>query len=61
MRTNFKGMLVLFAYYIVSLFVTANTQELYLQAGLYAGVALASYLVYLQSKDDRPSITIVVK
>lgn len=61
MRTNLKGMLVLFCYYVVSLFVTTNTQELYLQAALYACVALASWLMYRQSKEDRPNITIVIK
>lgn len=59
-RTNFKSLLMLFAYYLVGVYMPANTQQIGIQVVLYIAVVLASYLIYQQSKHDEPSVIIKV-
>lgn len=59
-RTNMKGMFVLFVYYLVSVFVPSKDIQVTLQCALYILTTIASYLIYLQSRNDEPSIKVTV-
>ena len=60
-KTNLKGMLVLFVYYLVSVFVPTIEYQVTVQFSLYLLTTLASYLIYLQSRNDEPSIKIIMQ
>lgn len=59
-KTNFKALLMLFAYYAVGVFIPTNAMQTNLQIVLYGAVVLAAYLIYKQSKNDQPSVVIKV-
>lgn len=59
-RTNLKGMLALFAYYLVSVFVPGEDFQVTIQCALYILTTLASYIIYLQSRNDEPSIKVMM-
>ena len=60
-KTILKAMLILSAYYVVNLFVPTSTKEGLVTVVAYIAVLLSAYLIYQESKHDKPSIEIVIK
>lgn len=59
-KTNFKAILILFAYYIVGVFMPNTAAQINVQMLLYVVVTIAAYFIYKQAKNDEPSINITI-
>lgn len=60
-KTILKSIFILSAFYIVNLFVPASTREGIITVVAYFAVVFAAYLLYKESKHDKPSIEIIIK
>lgn len=60
-KTIGKGILILSAFYIVNLYSPTTQKEGLIAFVIYLSIAAAAYLLYQQSKEDKPSIEIIIK
>ena len=60
-KTILKANLILTSYYIVNLFVPTSSKEGLITVVAYIAVLLSAYLLYKESKHDKPSIEIIIK
>lgn len=60
-RTTLKGEFLMIAYYICNIFTPADSKQRVVACVVYAALVLATYILYQNSKEDRPTIHVEIQ